>query len=145
MIIPVLLFSTFMPVAANAATPPPFLGDQFTYEWGNTAGAFPSNWINQGWNGFPETTPCPAQCYYGTSGATMERFKTEVIDVHPAVVHILVGADDADINTDAYQLEAWPEYLSNIQTMVSLAHEAGIHVILGIEVSQLISLIVAGS
>jgi hypothetical protein len=131
-----LFLSALMPLAAHAASAPPtvvFLGDQFTYSWGNSPGAFPSNWINKGWTGYPGTTPCPLICDYGTSGATMERVKTDVVALHPAIVHIMVGADDADIDFDSYQQLDWPDYLSSIQTMVDLAHAANIHVILGIE------------
>jgi lysophospholipase L1-like esterase len=131
-----LFFSALIPLAAHAAPPAPtivFIGDQFTFSWGNSPGAFPSNWVNQGWNGFPGSATCPLLCDYGTSGATMERFQTDVVARHPAIVHIMVGADDADIDGDSDQQVNWPEYLSSIQTMVDWAHAANIHVILGIE------------
>jgi GDSL-like Lipase/Acylhydrolase family len=130
-----LFFSALLPVAAHAAPPAPtvvFIGDQFTYSWGNSPGAFPSNWINKGWAG-PYGLDCPLKCDLGTSGATMERFKADVIALHPAIVHILVGADDADIDDDEEQQIDWPQYLSFLQTMVTWAHEANIHVIIGLE------------
>ena len=78
---------------------------------GTTPGAFPSNWINQGWSG-PIPPNCFVTCESGTSEATEARFQTDVINLHPAIVHIMVGADDADADDDASV-----PYVSQISSM----------------------------
>ncbi len=131
-----LFLSALMPVAAKAATAPPkvvFIGDQFTYLWGTTPGAFPSNWINKGWTGFTVGENCYVTCEQGTSGATADRFQTDVIDLHPNIVHIMVAADDADADDDASVPYVEPEFLTALQTMVKMAKAANIQVILGLE------------
>ena len=123
---------------ASAATTPPkvvFIGDQFTYLWGTTPGAFPSNWINQGWSG-PIPPNCFVSCEPGTSEATEERFQADVINLHPAIVHIMVGADDADADDDASVPYIYPNFLNAMQTMIKMAKAANIQVILGIESNQ---------
>lgn len=65
----------------------------------------------------------------GVSGQTtsqmLARFRTDVIDLHPAVVHIMGGINDIH-NVDGTALTR-----SNIQSMVELARANGIRVILG--------------
>jgi hypothetical protein len=142
-----LLLSVLLPSAANAqvapkynrprnpnGTPAPkvvFIGDQFTYNWATTPGAFPSNWINQGW---PTTVAnCYLLCGGGTSESTADRFQPDVIDLHPNIVHIMVGADDADANDPPSVPYIYPGFLSSLQTMIQMAKAANIQVILGIE------------
>jgi GDSL-like Lipase/Acylhydrolase family len=133
-----LFLAALMPLVASGATAPPkvvFIGDQFTYNWATTPGAFPSNWINQGWNKASATiTPnCFETCQGGTSEATEARFQTDVINLHPAIVHIMVGSDDADSDDDASVPYIYPDFLNALQTMIQMAKAANIQVILGIE------------
>jgi hypothetical protein len=125
----------FSALSSSAATPPPpkvvFIGDQFTYNWATTPGAFPSNWINHGW---PTTeVNCYMTCEGGTSEATEARFQADVINLHPAIVHIMVGADDADSNDPPSMPYTYPDFLNALQTMITMAKAANIQVILGIE------------
>jgi hypothetical protein len=112
-----------------------FIGDQFTYMWGTTPpfAANPS-WINQGWDS-PVSTYCFLFCSAGTSGGTLARFQTDVIGLHPAIVHIMVGVDDLANDDDATQAIGGidPEVLNNLTAMVNMAKAANIQVILGIE------------
>jgi hypothetical protein len=111
-----LFFSAFN--FASAATPAPpkvvFIVDQFTYNWAATPGAFPSNWINQGWAN-PGYSNCFMTCGGGTSESTQQRFQADVISLHPAIVHIMVGSDDADADDDAsaLRLHRLPECIGN--------------------------------
>ena len=119
------------------ATPAPkvvFIGDQFTYTWGSTPPfAANSNWINQGWAS-PFIANCFMICQGGTSGATASRFQTDVIDLHPAIVHIMVGADDLAMDDDAQQaFGIAPDFMTSLEEMVNMAKAADIQVILGIE------------
>ena len=125
-------------LSASAATPPPkvvFIGDQFTYNWATTPGAFPSNWINQGWNkaAVTQDPDCYVTCQGGTSVSTEQRFQADVINLHPAIVHIMVAADDADTNDPPSVPYVYPDFLSSLQTMIKMAKAANIQVILGIE------------
>jgi acyl-CoA thioesterase-1 len=124
--------------SASAATAPPkvvFIGDQFTYMWGATPPfAANPNWINQGWDS-PVSTYCFLSCSGGTSGGTLARFQTDVIDLHPAIVHIMVGVDDLANDDDATQAIGGvnPGLLTNLTAMVNMAKAANIQVILGME------------
>jgi len=137
-----LALLSFSSVAAFAATAAPpkvvFIGDQFTYMWGTTPpfAANPS-WINQGWDS-PVSTYCFLFCSAGTSGGTLARFQTDVIDLHPAIVHIMVGVDDLNQDDDALQATDYvPKgLLTALETMVNMAKAANIKVILGIEPTQ---------
>jgi len=128
-------------VYASAATAPPkvvFIGDQFTYMWGTTPSFTANpNWINQGWDS-PVSTYCFLFCSAGTSGGTLARFQTDVIDLHPAIVHIMVGVDDLANDDDATQAIGGvnPGLLSNLEAMVNMAKAANIQVILGMEPTQ---------
>jgi hypothetical protein len=147
-----LLLSAWMSFPANAqlgpnynrlATPksttPPkvvFIGDQFTYLWGATAPfAANTNWINQGW-GLDSNAwgNCFMVCQGGTSSGAADRFQTDVINLHPAIVHIMVGADDLALDDDAQQVFGIATgFQASLETMVSMAKAANIQVILGIE------------
>ncbi len=113
-----MLLSAF--VYASAATAQPkvvFIGDQFTYMWGTTPSFTANpNWINQGWDS-PVSTYCFLFCSAGTSGGTLARFQTDVIDLHPAIVHIMVGVDDLANDDDATQAIGGvnPGLLSNLE------------------------------
>jgi hypothetical protein len=149
-----LLLSALMPIASNAQatpnfvrprnpdeTPAPkvvFIGDQFTYYWATTPGAFPSNWINKGWNKAAVTQDpnCYVVCQGGQSESTEERFQTDVINLHPNIVHIMVGADDADANDPPSVPYIYPGFLSSLQAMIQMAKAANIEVILGVESNQ---------
>jgi hypothetical protein len=131
-----LFLTGLLPVAASAATTPPkvvFIGDQFTYLWGTTPGAFPSNWINKGWTGYTIGENCFVNCEQGTGWATADRFQTDVISLHPNIVHIMVAADDADADDDASVPYVEPLFLTSLQTMVKMAKAANIQVVLGTE------------
>jgi hypothetical protein len=145
----VLLLSAWMPIDSNAQavpnfvrartpneTPAPkvvFIGDQFTYLWATTPSAFPSNWINKGWSGYVIGENCFEICGGGTSESTAQRFQTDVIDLHPNIVHIMVASDDADANDDASVPFIYPDFLSSLQTMIKMAKAANIQVIFGTE------------
>jgi hypothetical protein len=134
-----LALLSFLSVAAFAATAAPpkvvFIGDQFTYAWGTTPPfAANTNWINQGWDS-PVSTYCFLSCQAGTSGGTAARFQADVISLHPAIVHIMVGVDDFDFDDDEGQAVGgpYPAFLTNLEEMVSMAKAANIQVILGME------------
>ena len=147
-----LFLSALMPVAAYAQTAPNFvrppapnktpapkvvfIGDQFTYMWATTPPfAANTNWINQGW-GLDSNLwgNCFMVCQGGTSEDTAARFQTDVIDLHPAIVHIMVGADDLASDDDAQQVFGIATgFQTSLETMVSMAKAAHIQVILGIE------------
>ena len=145
------IFSALMPIGTLAQvaphyvrprnpdeTPAPkvvFIGDQFTYNWGTTPGAFPSNWLNQGWMSPPLATgeSCYMTCEGGTSESTADRFQADVVDLHPNIVHIMVGSDDADSDDAPSVPFIYPNFLSSLETMVNQAKAANIQVILGLE------------
>jgi len=93
-----------------------------------------SNWINQGWAWTPVTN-CFMICGAGTSEATAARFQADVIDLHPAIVHIMVGVDDLSEDDDAIQSVGGvnPGFLTSLEEMVNMAKAANIKVVLGIE------------
>jgi len=107
---------------ANAALVPTpghprivFMGDSITEGWSNKAAAFftPGR-IGRGISA--QTTP-----------QMLLRFRQDVIDLHPAVVHIMAGTNDIAGNTGPMTAELTQ---ANIRSMVELAHAHGIRVIL---------------
>jgi lysophospholipase L1-like esterase len=125
-----LLLSVF--ASANAATTPPkvvFIGDWVTDSWTSAFAANP-NWINEG-------TPGIGLLGQGSSSATLARFQADVVNLHPAIVHIMIGSSDADEDDDASFQLTLPYFLNNLDTMVKEAKAANIKVILGIEPSTL--------
>ena len=107
---------------ANAALVPTpgqprivFMGDSITEGWVSKAGAFfkPGR-IGRGIGG--QTTP-----------QMLLRFRQDVIDLHPAVVHIMAGTNDIAGNTGPMTPE---QTQANIKSMVELAHAHGVRVIL---------------
>jgi lysophospholipase L1-like esterase len=111
---------------ASAATTPPkvvFIGDYITYNWTSAFAANP-NWINKGIN---------ASDFGGqTSGDVLARFQTDVVNLHPAIVHILVGAVDTEISSPESTQFTPPIFAENLDAMVKAAKAANIKVILGI-------------
>jgi lysophospholipase L1-like esterase len=101
------------------ATPDPpsvvFIGDSITAFWGSAQQgpqfAEHPNWINKGISG-------------QTSTQVLARFQTDVIDLHPEIVHILIGTNDV--------YPGWTLQTSapNVDAMVQMAQANGIHVIL---------------
>jgi lysophospholipase L1-like esterase/acetyl esterase/lipase len=111
--------------AANQKLPAPkagerrvvVIGNSITENWVRDDSAFfkSHHYIGRGISG--QTTP-----------QTLARFRQDVIDLHPAVVAILVGTNDVAENTGPYSPTAT---LDNIQSMVELAQAHGIKVVLG--------------
>jgi GDSL-like Lipase/Acylhydrolase family len=121
--------------AANTSPKVVFIGDQFTYGWTSAFAANP-NWINQGWQNTNVLPGCADLCEGGTSGATLARFQADVINLHPAIVHIMVGVDDADVDDDESYPYAYGSFLTSLEAMVKMAQAANIQVVLGIESPQ---------
>ncbi len=133
-----LLLSAWMPVVSSAQTAPNFvrprtpneapapkvvfIGDWITYNWSSAFAANP-NWINQGSPDFFE----------GDSGATAARFQSDVVSLHPSIVHIMVGVVDEAQEDDALMALTTPDLVNNLNTMVQEAKAANIQVILGME------------
>jgi hypothetical protein len=123
-----LLTSAFT-VTTLAATLKPaplkvvFLGDATTYNWGLPANsnAFQANpkWMNKGLTG------------QQTSSRMLARFQTDVVNNHPAVVHILGGSVDVALVNDANRAFLVETFENNIIAMVAQAAHAHIKVILG--------------
>ncbi|MFK2893707.1 SGNH/GDSL hydrolase family protein [Dyella flagellata] len=107
--------------AANAKLPQAtshrvvFMGDSITQSWIDAdADLFTDDVIDRGVAG--QTTP-----------QMLLRFRQDVVDLHPAVVHILAGTNDIAGNTGPTSIEAIE---NNIQSMVELARAQHIRVIL---------------
>ncbi|WP_216726521.1 GDSL-type esterase/lipase family protein [Hymenobacter siberiensis] len=62
------------------------------------------------------------------TGQTVVRFRADVIDLHPAVVVILVGTNDVAENNGPYNPQTT---MNNIMTMTELAQAHGLRVVLG--------------
>jgi lysophospholipase L1-like esterase len=98
-----------------------FIGDSITQNWGS--GQFGqafiqnSNWIDKGISGQNSTQ-------------VLARFQTDVIDAHPAIVHLLVGTNDVYPGWQLCQANTINS-CANIAAMVALAQAADIKVILG--------------
>jgi len=92
-----------------------FMGDSITEFWHDQDPAFFTNdVIDRGVSG--QTTP-----------QMLLRFRADVIDLHPAVVHILAGTNDVAGNTGPTSVE---NIEGNIKNMVELARAHHIRVIL---------------
>lgn len=108
--------------AENAALPPAtkhrviFFGDSITELWKlDSPDFFRNDILNRGISG-------------QTTQQMLGRFRLDVIDLHPKLVHIIAGTNDIAGNTGPTSL-AWVE--ANIETMVELAQTHGIKVVLG--------------
>jgi lysophospholipase L1-like esterase len=104
---------------ANRALPPAtekrviFIGDSITEAWKPAVPAlFAGEVIDRGVSG-------------ATTAQMLARFRADVIDLHPAVVHIMGGINDIHSATGTALTR------SNVESMVELARAHGITVILG--------------
>lgn len=93
-----------------------FIGDSLTEAWATAEPRFFS----------------PTVLDRGIGGQTSEqvllRFYSDVVALHPDIVHIMVGANDVAGNTGPTDME---DYENNIRAMVELAKVHGIRVMLG--------------
>jgi Bacterial Ig-like domain (group 2) len=122
-----LLLTALIPVAASAATAPlkvVFYGDEFTLGW-----TLPyANWINKG---APDT-------YTSSSmDSALAGFQSDVVSLHPAIVHIMFGETDSeDLSSNTQQFYG-PGVLSDAKAMVAEAKAANIKVVFGLEPNAL--------
>jgi hypothetical protein len=103
--------------ALNPATKQPvvvFIGDETTSEWPMSN----PNWIKKGVPG-------------NTTAQMLARFQTDVIDLHPDVVHILGGANDAKDGDWGDIDECGVNTCENLDQMSAMAQAAGIKVVIG--------------
>lgn len=103
----------------NRALPPAtarrvvFIGDSITEGWkAGAPGLFSGDVLDRGISG-------------QITDQMLLRFREDVLDLHPRVVHIMAGIND--INTPAGS----PLTLSNIRSMIELAQTNGVRVVLG--------------
>jgi hypothetical protein len=120
------LSAFFSASAANTAPKVVFIGDWITYSWTSAFAANP-NWINKG---VPESGECCDQP--GTSADVLARFQSDVVSLHPAIVHIMVGTADANVVYPSGFQGYIPGFLINLDAMVKEAEAANIKVVLGI-------------
>lgn len=93
-----------------------FFGDSITEGWGLADPAlFADGVVNRGVSG-------------QTTSQMLVRFRQDVLDLAPGVVHILAGTNDIAGNTGPTTLKAIED---NLVTMVELARGHGIRVVLG--------------
>ena len=93
-----------------------FMGDSITENWLlGDPGFFNDNHVNRGISA--QTTP-----------HMLLRFRNDVIDLDPQIVHILAGTNDVAGNTGPSRPQ---DFKNNIMSMVELARAHGIQVILG--------------
>jgi lysophospholipase L1-like esterase len=99
-----------------------FIGDSITAIWDSGQGgsefAEQTNWIDKGVSG-------------QNSEQVLSRFQTDVIDLNPEIVHILVGTNDvypgwALVPSDANAINS----PANVEAMVEMVQANGIHIIL---------------
>jgi hypothetical protein len=110
--------------AADAAPKVVFIGDNFTFEWASAFAANP-NWINKG----TEITEYPQEA---DASALAADFSHNVVALHPAVVHIMLGIGDAADDHNVSQ-SVNGKVLSALQSMLQQAKAANIQVVLGLE------------
>ncbi|RAO74945.1 GDSL family lipase [Dyella jiangningensis] len=110
--------------AKNASLPPPgkatprvvFLGDSITEGWEKLhPDFFTDGKLDRGISG-------------QTTSQMLLRFRQDVIELHPQVVHILAGTNDVAGNTGPVTLS---QVEGNIASMAELARAHGIRVVLG--------------
>jgi len=96
-----------------------FIGDDITADW------FPQGaiWINKGISG-------------QTSGQVLARFQTDVIDLHPDIVNILVGTYDVATYPAFWDPVCGPATgayatCENVSAMIAMAQAANIKVMVG--------------
>jgi hypothetical protein len=130
-----LFLSALVPLVANAQPAPKvaapaapkvvFVGDYITAQWASAFAANP-NWINQG---------DPEPLYLDSSGATetLASFQANVVSLHPAIVHLLIGLPDAVSSHDPTYAGLVPGFLTYLTEIVNEAKAANIQVVLGLE------------
>lgn len=108
--------------AANRALPPAtanrvvYFGDSITQMWGNgIPGLDASDTLNRGYSG-------------QTTSQMVLRFRYDVMNLKPKVVHIMAGTNDIAGNTGPVAMD-WIK--NNIRTMCALAKGLGIKIVLG--------------
>jgi hypothetical protein len=106
-----------------------FIGDYITYFWTSAFAAHP-NWINEGSRVAPSLGSDS-----GTAGEVLASFQSDVVSLHPAIVHILIGVGDSDQTHDPTFQLAIPDFLRSLDAIVQEAKAANIKVILGLEPS----------
>lgn len=121
-----LLLSTFASASAATAAPAKvvFIGDQITYGWASALAANP-NWIDKGE---------PGVGFWGatsTAAGVLAAFQSDVVSLHPAIVHILIGPGDADDADDASFELYIPSFLTSLEAIVREAKASDIQVVLG--------------
>ena len=93
-----------------------FMGDSITENWLlGDPGLFGDDFVNRGIGG-------------QTSPQMLLRFRADVVDLHPAWVHILAGTNDVAGNTGPNTPQ---DFRNNVMSMVELAQASGIQVLLG--------------
>jgi hypothetical protein len=121
--------------APNSSEPPlpkvVFIGDYITYFWASAFAAH-RNWINEGSQVVPYLGGDN-----GTAGEVLASFQSDVVSLHPAIVHILIGVGDSDQTHDSTFQLAIPDFLHSLDAVVQEAKAANIKVILGMEPSIL--------
>ncbi len=107
---------------ANAALPPAttnrvvYLGDSITEGWRNLIpGIDPNDTINRGYSG-------------QTTAQMLVRFRADVINLKPKIVHLMAGTNDLAGNTGPTSLE---KIKNNIRSMGELARIHNIRVVIG--------------
>jgi lysophospholipase L1-like esterase len=96
-----------------------YIGDSITAIWGSGPQfAEHPNWVDKGISG-------------QNSSQVLARFQTDVVDLHPEIVHILIGTNDVYPGwtlhpSDPYAINS----PANVEAMVNMAQTNGIHVIL---------------
>ena len=103
-----------LPAATPGAPRVVFLGDSITASWNLAASRLPSGVVNRGISG--QTTP-----------QMLVRFRQDVVNLRPAVVHIMAGTNDVAENTGPTTLAAIED---NLASMVDLARAHHIRVVL---------------
>lgn len=107
--------------AANKALPQAsktrvvFFGDSITEMWGKNIPGLDTDTMNRGYSG-------------QTTAQMVIRFRHDVLNLNPRIVHLMAGTNDIAGNTGPTRME-WIQ--SNIRTMCVLAKGAGIRVVLG--------------
>ncbi|MBO4418056.1 MAG: lipase [Bacteroidales bacterium] len=94
------------------------IGDSITEVWGNNETDFfnTGNYLNMGISG-------------QTSATIRDRFKKDVVDNNPYVVHIMCGTNDVAENDGRYVESS--EVVDNIAAMAEMALAADIRVVIG--------------
>jgi hypothetical protein len=116
------LLACLLVSVAHAQTAPKvvFVGDYVTSLWQ----ASPEFTANTNWIG--------AGVQFGESVQIAANFQATVINQHPAIVHIMVGEDDAGNVRDSFPpYVVLGNYQKGIMQMVAMAQKANIKIILG--------------